>query len=72
MSQEYGILGWTESEQVQWVVELTRSKSITGEKVGNAFKVGNKVVLHVHQVCITAAQHFGYVVVDEEDIVREA
>ncbi|KXG47662.1 uncharacterized protein PGRI_015320 [Penicillium griseofulvum] len=71
MSQEHGILGWTESDQTRRLVEKTGSKSGDGEKVEAAFTVGDKVLLYIQHACITAAMHYAYYVVDDEDIVRE-
>lgn len=71
MSQEHGILGWVESDQTRRLVEKMGSKSGGGEKVEDAFAVGNKVLLYIQHACITAAMHFAYYVVDEQDIVRE-
>jgi D-serine deaminase-like pyridoxal phosphate-dependent protein len=52
-------------------MQHTESKSSAGERVENAFKVGDKVLLYVQHACITAAQHFVYYVVDGQDVVRE-
>jgi D-serine deaminase-like pyridoxal phosphate-dependent protein len=71
MAQEHGILGWAESEQTKRLVGITGSKSSEGETVESAFKVGDKVMLYIQHACITAAMHFAYYVVDEQDIVRE-
>ncbi|KAJ5782741.1 hypothetical protein N7457_004515 [Penicillium paradoxum] len=71
MSQEHGILGWMESDQTRRVVARMGSKSEEGEKVEDAFVVGDKVMLYIQHACITAAMHFAYYVVDEQDIVRE-
>lgn len=71
MSQEHGILGWTESDQTRRLIEKTGSKSSDGEKVEAAFVVGDKVLLYIQHACITAAMHYAYYVVDEQDIVRE-
>ncbi|RAK96981.1 D-serine ammonia-lyase DSD1 [Aspergillus ibericus CBS 121593] len=59
MAQEHGILGRAGKENGN------------GEKVEGVFRVGQKVLLHCQHACITAAQHFVYYVVDEEDVVRE-
>lgn len=71
MAQEHGILGWTESDQTSRLIEKTGSKSSDGEKVEAAFVVGDKVLLYIQHACITAAMHYAYYVVDEQDIVRE-
>ncbi|KAJ5325747.1 uncharacterized protein N7506_008849 [Penicillium brevicompactum] len=71
MAQEHGILGWAESDQTKRLVQKTGSKSCDGDKVENAFKVGDKVMLYIQHACITAAMHYAYYVVDEQDIVRE-
>ncbi|KAJ5299209.1 hypothetical protein N7476_010766 [Penicillium atrosanguineum] len=71
MSQEHGILGWAESEQTTRLMQHTGSKSGTGEKIEDSFRVGDKVLLYVQHACITSAQHFVYYVVDEHDVVRE-
>ncbi|KAF2010905.1 hypothetical protein BU24DRAFT_48297 [Aaosphaeria arxii CBS 175.79] len=55
VSQEHGILGCT--------------KQNVDEKVGNLFKVGEKVFLWCQHSCITAAAFYAYFVVDENDIV---
>ena len=41
------------------------------EKVDEAFRIGDKILLYVSHSCITAAGHPYYYVVDESDIVRE-
>lgn len=71
MAQEHGILGWAESDQTRRLVAKTGSKSGDGEKVEAAFAVGDKVLLYIQHACITAAMHYAYYVVDDEDIVRE-
>lgn len=71
MSQEHGILGWAESEQTTRFMQDTGSKSSPGDNIETAFDVGDKVLLYVQHACITAAQHFVYYIVDEQDIVRE-
>lgn len=56
MAQEHGILG------------------LNGQKDGkvvDSFRVGDKVYLFCQHACITAAAHFVYYVVDEQDVVRE-
>ncbi|EYE91849.1 D-serine ammonia-lyase DSD1 [Aspergillus ruber CBS 135680] len=58
MAQEHGILGFTGAAQGK-------------EKVGEAFRVGDKVWLYIQHACITAAAHHVYYVVDEGDVVRE-
>lgn len=58
MAQEHGILGFTGAAQGK-------------EKVGEAFRVGDKVRLYIQHACITAAAHHVYYVVDEGDVVRE-
>ena len=57
VAQEHGILGFTGKG--------------TGEKITDAFKVGQKVLLYIQHACITAAAHHVYYVVDEGDVVRE-
>ncbi|OJJ76904.1 hypothetical protein ASPBRDRAFT_190250 [Aspergillus brasiliensis CBS 101740] len=57
MSQEHGIVGLLSGDGAG--------------KVEDVFRVGQKVMLHCQHACITAAQHFVYYVVDEEDVVRE-
>ncbi|GKZ26862.1 hypothetical protein AbraIFM66951_003853 [Aspergillus brasiliensis] len=57
MSQEHGIVGLLSGDGAG--------------KVEEVFRVGQKVMLHCQHACITAAQHFVYYVVDEEDVVRE-
>ncbi|GKZ40114.1 hypothetical protein AbraIFM66950_002417, partial [Aspergillus brasiliensis] len=57
MSQEHGIVGL-----------LSGDEDGDGEKVEDVFRVGQKVMLHCQHACITAAQHFVYYVVDEEDV----
>lgn len=57
-SQEHGILG------------LTGAKEGT-EKIGDVFRVGQKVLLFIQHACITAAAHHVYYVVDEDDVVRD-
>ena len=57
MSQEHGILGLIDGS--------------TSEKIEKSFHVGQKVLLRCQHACITAAQHFAYYVVDEDDVVRE-
>ena len=59
MSQEHGILGFAGKDKSE------------GQKVEEAFRVGEKVMLYCQHACITAAAHFVYYVVDEEDVVRE-
>ncbi|PWY66815.1 hypothetical protein BO94DRAFT_528515 [Aspergillus sclerotioniger CBS 115572] len=59
MSQEHGILG------------LSGKDTEGPEKVEEVFRVGQKVMLYCQHACITAAAHFVYYVVDEEDVVRE-
>ncbi|KAJ5952495.1 uncharacterized protein N7479_010908 [Penicillium vulpinum] len=71
MSQEHGILGWTESEQTRGLVGKIGSRACEGEMVRDAFRVGDKVLLYIQHACITAAMHYAYYVVDEGDIVRE-
>ncbi|CAG8927400.1 unnamed protein product [Penicillium salamii] len=71
MAQEHGILGWAKSEQTDRLVAKTGSKSTEGDQVETAFKVGDKVMLYIQHACITAAMHYAYYVVDEQDIVRE-
>ncbi|CAI7618680.1 unnamed protein product [Penicillium bialowiezense] len=71
MAQEHGILGWAESDQTKRLVQKTGSKSSDGDKVEGSFKVGDKVMLYIQHACITAAMHYAYYVVDEQDIVRE-
>ena len=71
MSQEHGILGWTESDQTRRLIEKTGSKASDGEKVEAAFVAGDKVLLYIQHACITAAMHYAYYVVDEQDMVRE-
>ncbi|PYI12001.1 hypothetical protein BO78DRAFT_357424 [Aspergillus sclerotiicarbonarius CBS 121057] len=57
MAQEHGILGFPGKGD--------------GAKVEEVFQVGQKVMLYCQHACITAAAHFVYYVVDEEDVVRE-
>jgi D-serine deaminase-like pyridoxal phosphate-dependent protein len=71
MAQEHGILGWVESEQTTRLVGIAGSKAAEGETVEGAFRVGDKVMLYIQHACITAAMHFAYYVVDEQDVVRE-
>ncbi|KAJ6043417.1 hypothetical protein N7499_005844 [Penicillium canescens] len=71
MAQEHGILGWADSNQTSRFIEKVGSKSSEGEKVESAFTVGDKLLLYIQHACITAAMHFAYYVVDEDDIVRE-
>lgn len=56
VSQEHGILGLNGTE---------------GGSVPESFHVGDKVLLFCQHACITAAAHFVYYVVDEQDVVRE-
>ncbi|RJE21366.1 hypothetical protein PHISCL_06298 [Aspergillus sclerotialis] len=58
MAQEHGILGLNGTQK-------------EGGAVADTFQVGEKVFLFCQHACITAAAHFEYYVVDEEDIVRE-
>ncbi|KAJ5855595.1 uncharacterized protein N7529_009539 [Penicillium soppii] len=71
MAQEHGILGWVESEQTTRLVGIAGSKAAEGETIEGAFRVGDKVMLYIQHACITAAMHFAYYVVDEQDVVRE-
>lgn len=62
-AQEHGILGYdTPSGAPQGTAT---------EAVEDAFKVGDKVLLHVSHACITASNHHAYFVVDENDLVQE-
>lgn len=58
MAQEHGILGLNGTQK-------------DGGAVADTFRVGDKVFLFCSHACITAAAHFQYYVVDEEDVVRE-
>lgn len=40
-------------------------------RVEEELRVGEKVLLNVAHACITAAGHYWYYVVDEEEVVRE-
>jgi D-serine deaminase-like pyridoxal phosphate-dependent protein len=71
MAQEHGILGWVESEQTTRLLGIAGSKAAEGETVEGAFRVGDKVMLYIQHACITAAMHYAYYVVDEQDVVRE-
>ncbi|KAJ5747182.1 uncharacterized protein N7511_008878 [Penicillium nucicola] len=71
MAQEHGILGWADSEQTRRLVEKAGLKLTAEDKIENAFTVGDKVLLYIQHACITAAMHFAYYVVDQDDIVRE-
>lgn len=71
MWQEYGVLGWAETNQTQRLAQHSESQSNADKEIGKCFQVGDKVLLYVQHACITAAQHFVYFVVDENDIVRE-
>ncbi|KAF3931458.1 hypothetical protein ABW19_dt0203641 [Dactylella cylindrospora] len=42
-----------------------------GDKVEEAFSVGDKVVLDVQHACVAAASHDWYFVLDEEEVVRD-
>lgn len=72
-SQEHGILGLS-AEQQQHAAAARDSHDESGSKeraVEEVFEVGQKVFLHCNHACITAAAHFVYYVVDDEDVVRE-
>lgn len=58
MAQEHGILGLNGTQE-------------EGGSVADTFRVGDKVSLFCQHACITAAAHFVYYVVDEQDVVRE-
>ncbi|KAK8214305.1 putative serine dehydratase domain-containing protein [Phyllosticta capitalensis] len=58
VSQEHGIL-------------TSHAEEGNKQKAEEAFKVGDMVFVHIQHACITAAAHFYYFVVDEQDIVRE-
>ncbi|CAG8071081.1 unnamed protein product [Penicillium olsonii] len=71
MAQEHGILGLKSSEQTERIAGIMGVEVNESERVESSFKVGDKVLLYIQHACITAAMHFAYYVVDEEDIVRE-
>ncbi|CAG9974632.1 unnamed protein product [Clonostachys byssicola] len=58
------------------VVRLSQEHGILGtnesERVGENFKIGQRVNLYCNHSCITAAAFYVYFGVDENDIVREA
>lgn len=56
VSQEHGILVTTERPNENGLA---------------SFYVGKKVFLHVQHACITAAAHYEYFIVDEQDVVRD-
>lgn len=58
MSQEHGIIGLN---------GLRKEEKTIAER----FAVGDKVFLFCQHACITAAAHFVYYVVDDQDMVRD-
>ncbi|KAL3462702.1 putative serine dehydratase domain-containing protein [Aspergillus heterothallicus] len=67
-SQEHGILGLSPSPALS-VLGVTEVKD---EKVDEAFRVGDRVLLYPQHACITASAFPVYFVVDESDVVMEA
>lgn len=57
-AQEHGIIGLNGTQKEE-------------RAIADAFHVGDKVLLFCQHACITAAAHFVYYVVDEQDVVRE-